>query len=69
MVDVLVRGIDQQVLDQVDAIAARLGISRAEFIRRQLEQSAQRSARRTRAEDLQQFERLEDVEWMRGAWS
>lgn len=41
MSDVLIRDIPDDVLASLDAIAARLGLSRTEYIRRRLAQDAQ----------------------------
>ena len=53
--------------------AARLGISRTEFLRRQLQQEARRTVTAVSTADLvrfaQDFPDLADDEVMRGAWS
>jgi plasmid stability protein len=70
--DVLIRNVPDDVLASLDAIAARMGLSRTEYIRRRLAQDA-RSARVTvTAADLRRFtsavEPLGDPELMRKAW-
>jgi hypothetical protein len=47
MADVLVRDVPEEVLAGVDAHAARLGLSRVEFIRRRLAADAATSGRRS----------------------
>jgi hypothetical protein len=70
--DLLIRDVPDEVLAGLAAIAARLGLSRTEYIRRRLTQEA-RSARTTvTAADLQRFTAavagLADAELMREAW-
>ena len=55
MSDVLIRDIPDQVLAAVDAQAARLGISRSEYIRRRLAQDAARTTPAVSSEDLRDF--------------
>ncbi len=55
MTDVLIRDIPDDVLARVDAHAARLGISRAEYIRRRLATDAARSATSVSIMDLRLF--------------
>ncbi len=72
MTDVLIRDVPDDVLASIDAKAARLGLSRGEFLRRQLVQEAARSHASVRVEDFRRFaERfadLADPEVMRRAW-
>ncbi|MHA4852739.1 type II toxin-antitoxin system VapB family antitoxin [Rhodococcus sp. MSC1_016] len=60
-------------LPLLDEHAARLGISRTEFLRRQLQQEARRTATSVSTADLMRFSQdfpdLNDDEVMRGAWS
>lgn len=49
MADVLIRDIPEDVLAEVDAHAARLGLSRAEYIRRRLTADAAVSSSGSRA--------------------
>jgi hypothetical protein len=73
MSDVLIRNFPAEDLALLDAHAARLGISRTEFLRRQLQQEARRTVTTVSAADLvrfsQDFPDLADDEVMRGAWS
>lgn len=73
MTDVLIRNLDEETLRRIDADAARLGLSRNEYLRRAVERLGHGVARATTAEDLERFaERfadLEDQEVMKGAWS
>jgi hypothetical protein len=55
MSDVLIRDIPDQVLAAVDAHAARLGISRSEYIRRRLAQDAARTTPAVSSKDLRHF--------------
>lgn len=71
MSDVLIRDIPEDVLVAVDAHAARLGLSRVEYIRRRLAQDAAGNGPVTVA-DLRNFTDafagLADPSLMRGAW-
>lgn len=73
MPDVLIRDVPEDVLAAIDAHAARLGLSRNEFVRRQLRQVAQRSASSVTAGDLQRFAStfsdLADPDVMAQAWT
>lgn len=55
MADVLIRDIPEAVLAEVDAHAARLGLSRAEYIRRRLAADASTSHVKVSVRDLQTF--------------
>ena len=72
MSDILVRGLPDSVLAEIDAQAARVGISRAEYVRRQLVREAQRITRSVSVADLQRSDRLLkdllDEELMEQAW-
>jgi hypothetical protein len=70
--DVLIRDVPDDVLASLDAIAARMGLSRTEYVRRRLAQDA-RSVRGTvTTADLRRFTSavagLGDSELMRKAW-
>jgi hypothetical protein len=54
MTDVLIRDIPDEVIAVVDAHAARLGISRSEYVRRRLAQDAMGTSKVSVA-DLQRF--------------
>ena len=70
MPDVLVRDIPEEVLAALDAQAARLRLSRSEYLRRRLLQDVQRGS--VTVEDLAEFAAaftdLADPAVMRGAW-
>lgn len=72
MSDVLIRDIPDEVLAAVDAHAARLGISRSEYIRRRLAQDAALASPAVSSEDLRHFAEafadLADPSVMGGAW-
>ncbi|MGH3975956.1 MAG: type II toxin-antitoxin system VapB family antitoxin [Pseudonocardiaceae bacterium] len=55
MSDMLIRDVPEDVLTAIDANAARLGLSRSEYVRRELARVAQRSASSVTPDDLQQF--------------
>jgi hypothetical protein len=73
MPDVLIRDISSEDLARIDAHAARLKISRTEYLRRRLRQEAARPSMPVSAADLQRFTArfsdLADPEVMRRAWS
>lgn len=72
MADVLIRDVPDGVLAGVDAHAARLGISRVEYIRRRLAADAATSSAPVSVEDLRDFgDRFADLandEVMDAAW-
>lgn len=74
MADVLIRGLSDQALELIDQRAARLGISRNEFLRRRFEQDVQADddLRPTTADDLRRsaaaFADLADPDVMADAW-
>ena len=72
MADVLVRDIPDEVLAGVDAHAARLGLSRAQYIRRRLAADATVSSDGVSRDDLRTFSDtfadLADPEVMAAAW-
>lgn len=72
MPDVLIRDVPEAVLAEVDAHAARLGISRVEYIRRRLAADAATSSAHVSTQDLRQFADrfadLADQEVMDTAW-
>lgn len=73
MPDVLIRNVPREDLEQIDAQAARMGLSRTEYLRRALRQEAARHRGPVRMADLESLaERhadLADEEVMRQAWS
>lgn len=72
MTDVLVRDVPDDVIAALEARAARLGLSRSEFLRRRLAQEAAASALAVSQDDLAAFAStfadLADPEVMKGAW-
>jgi hypothetical protein len=72
MADVLVRDVPEEVLAGVDAHAARLGLSRVEYIRRRLAADAATSGEAVSVADLRSFAEaavdLSDPRVMRAAW-
>ena len=72
MPDVLIRDVPEAVLAEVDAHAARLGISRVEYIRRRLAADAATSSAHVSPQDLRtfadRFADLADQEVMDAAW-
>lgn len=72
MPDVLIRDVPEAVLAEVDAHAARLGISRVEYIRRRLAADAATSSTTVSTKDLRKFTDkfadLADPEVMDSAW-
>lgn len=72
MSDFLIRDVPEDVVAAIDARAARLGLSRNEYLRRELKIVAQRSARAVDADDLRRFagrfSDLTDVDVMERAW-
>lgn len=74
MTDVLIRNVPDDDLQGIDDAAQRLGLSRTEFLRREMHQVARgRLLRPATADDLRRSQRnlqdLDDAEVMRGAWS
>jgi hypothetical protein len=73
MSDVLIRDVPDDVLAVIDHRAAGLGLSRSEYLRRQLSQEAGRSEVTVTVADLERFSDmardLEDPEVMDQAWS
>lgn len=72
MSDFLVRDVPEDVLAAIDANAERLGLSRNEFVRRELAQVAQRSSAPVTIDDLDRFSAtfagLSDDRLMDQAW-
>lgn len=73
MPDVLIRNFPAEDLVLLDEHAARLGVSRTEFLRRQLQQEARRTATTVTGADLTRFSAavadLADDAVMSDAWS
>lgn len=73
MPDLLIRDVPEEVVAAIDARAKRLGLSRTEYLRRQLMQAATSSeSGSVTAGDLRSFAEtfadLEDPEVMKQAW-
>ncbi len=73
MPDVLIRNFPAEDLALLDEHAARLGVSRTEFLRRQLHQEARRTATTVTAADLSELSSavadLADESVISNAWS
>lgn len=73
MTDVLIRGVAEDDLARIDERAARLGLSRGEYLRRQITRDAARDEGHVGLADLQRAARLSqdllDADVMRAAWS
>jgi hypothetical protein len=69
----LIRDVPAEDLVRIDANAARLGLSRTEYLRRRLHQDAAHPAAPVTVEDLMAFSArfadLDDPEVIRQAWS
>ena len=72
MTDILIRGIPDDVISALDARAARLGLSRSEYVRRRLAQDVASFGSRVSVEDLAHFADLfgdlADPDTMSRAW-
>ncbi len=72
MTDVLIRDLPDDVVAALDAHAARLGLSRSEYVRRRLAQDAAVPNTPVSVEDLARFadafSDLSDPDVMAGAW-
>jgi plasmid stability protein len=72
MTDVLIRGVPDDVVSALEAKAKRLGLSRTEYLRRQMVRVAATSEEPVTVDHLQRFAQvfadLGDSEVMREAW-
>lgn len=72
MTDVLIRDVPDDVVSAIDAQAKRLGLSRTEYLRRQMRRVASTSDEPVTVESLRlfalTFADLADPEVMGGAW-
>jgi plasmid stability protein len=70
--DILIRDIPDDVLSAIDSRAAKLGISRSEYVRRRLAQDAVVAGATVSVADLRAFNRdfadLADADMMIKAW-
>jgi negative regulator of replication initiation len=73
MTDILIRDVPDDVLAVIDSRANHLGLSRNEYLRRQLSQDAGRTDATVTAADLRRFSQtvrdLADPDVMGQAWS
>ena len=73
MTDILIRDVPDEVLAAIDAKATRVGLSRAEYLRRALERECVPDAGAVTVEQLQRMaslaQDLDDRDVMSGAWS
>jgi len=71
MTDVLIRNVPEDDLRRIDEKASRLGMSRTDYLRRQIADDARRSVleRPLTADDFSKFADLADEDLMRQAWS
>jgi hypothetical protein len=72
MTDVLIRDVPDDVVSAIEAKAKRLGLSRTEYLRRQMVRVASTSEEPVTVESLRQFAQtfadLANPDVMRGAW-
>ena len=72
MTDLLIRDVPDDVVAAIDADASRLGLSRTEYLRRKLAQTARQVGSTMTTEDLARFDStfadLADDDVMRQAW-
>ncbi len=69
MTDVLIRDVPEDDLRRIDEKAAKLGLSRGEFLRRQIAQEAARTTQPMSVDQFAKFADLADEDLMRDAWS
>lgn len=70
MTDVLIRNVPADDLRRIDEVAARLGLSRNEYLLRHvIEESVRASASTITSADFDKLSGLGDEELMRQAWS
>ena len=72
MTDILIRDVPDDVVSAIDTKAARVGLSRSEFLRRTLDRERRSQTITVTVEDLavfaESFRDLDDPEVMGGAW-
>lgn len=72
MTDILIRDVPEAVIAVLDANAARMGLSRSEYVRRRLAQDIDARGARVTVEDFRRFAEtcrdLGDPEVMARAW-
>ncbi|GIE39345.1 hypothetical protein [Actinoplanes lobatus] len=72
MPNILIRDLSQEAVDRIDAAAARLGLSRNEYLRRKFEEGIPPAERTVTAADWDRsaevFADLDDPDVMESAW-
>ena len=72
LTDILIRNVAEADVERIDAQAARLGLSRGEYLRRRIVQDAARTGEELTVDALQRAAELSrdllDEDVMRGAW-
>lgn len=72
MTDILIRDLPEEAVAAIDASAQRLGISRVEYVRRQLISDSRRSSEPVTIDDFRKLAQdlvdLGDPDVMSGAW-
>ena len=72
MTDILIRDVPDDVVSAIDTKAARVGLSRSEFLRRTLDRERRSQTITVTVDDLavfaESFRDLDDPEVMGGAW-
>ena len=72
LTDILIRNVAEADVERIDARAARLGLSRGEYLRRRIVQDAARTGEELTVDALQRAAELSrdllDEDVMRGAW-
>ncbi len=69
MTDVLIRNVPEDELARIDERAVALGLSRGEYLRRQIAKDASRKPGQLSVGQLAKFADLADDDVMRDAWS
>lgn len=69
MTDIVIRNIEPDVVERIDTIAAKAGLSRSDFLRQMLEQEVAKLKLAATMHDLHKFTRLGRKELMHKAWS
>jgi len=69
LTDVLIRNVPEEDLARIDEHAARMGLSRGEYLRRAIAQDAARASAPLTRDQFAKFANLADDDLMRDAWS
>jgi hypothetical protein len=67
--DILIRNVPDEELAIIDKRASRLGLSRGEYLRRQIAKDASLGDASVQVDQFAKLSDLADDELMRGAWS